>query len=71
VQGFSRVDNYGCDRVGLPAPVRVGAQVRATATVDEVRAIDGGVQAGVTLTFETDGGGKPVCVAAILVRYYV
>jgi acyl dehydratase len=71
VHGFSLVVNYGCDRVRFPAPVPVGAQVRATATVDEIRAIAGGVQTGVTLTFETDGGGKPVCVAAILIRYYV
>ncbi|TMR96303.1 MaoC family dehydratase [Nonomuraea basaltis] len=70
VQGFSVVVNYGCDRVRFPSPVPVGSRVRATAVVDDVREISGGVQVTLTLTFETDTGGKPACVATILVRYY-
>ncbi|MFI7699539.1 MaoC family dehydratase [Nonomuraea sp. NPDC049480] len=70
VQGFSVVVNYGCDRVRFPSPVPVGSRVRATAVVDDVQEIAGGVQVALTLTFETDGGGKPACVATILVRYY-
>jgi acyl dehydratase len=70
VHGFSVVVNYGCDRVRFPSPVPVGASVRATATIDEVREIAGGVQAGVTLTFSTERSEKPACVAAILIRYY-
>jgi acyl dehydratase len=70
VTGFSLVVNYGCDRVRFPAPVSVGCRVRASAVVDEVREITGGVQVTVTLTFETEAGGKPACVAAVLIRYY-
>lgn len=70
VQGFSLVVNYGCDRVRFPAPVRVGSRLRASAVLDGVRDIDGGVQASLTLTFQADGADKPACVAAILIRYY-
>lgn len=70
VRGFSLVVNYGCARVRFPAPVHVGGRVRATMTVDEVRKIDGGVEAGVTLTFDTEHGNEPACVAEILARYY-
>ena len=70
VRGFSLVVNYGCERVRFPAPVPVGSRVRASAVIDDVRPIDGGAQATITLTFETGSGGKPACVAAILIRYY-
>jgi acyl dehydratase len=70
VHGFSVVVNYGCDRVRFPAPVPVGARVRGTATVGEVREITGGVQVAVTLTFDAEGSDKPACVAAVLIRYY-
>jgi acyl dehydratase len=70
VHGFSLVVNYGCDRVRFPAPLPVGSRVRASAVVDDVREVDGGVQVAVTLTFETETAAKPVCVAAILIRYY-
>jgi acyl dehydratase len=70
VEGFSLVVNYGSDRVRYPAPVPVGSQVRATAVVDEVAEVTGGVQAAVTLTFECTQSTKPVCVASVLVRYY-
>lgn len=70
ITGFSLVVNYGCDRVRFPAPLPVGGRVRGSAVVDEVREIGGGVQATVTLTFEAEPGAEPVCVAAILIRYY-
>jgi acyl dehydratase len=70
VRGFSLVVNYGCDRVRFPAPVPVGSRVRASAVLTEVREIGGGVQATVTLTFEAERVAKPVCVAAVLIRYY-
>lgn len=71
VHGFSLVVNYGCDRVRFPAPVPVGSRVRAAGVVDDVREISGGVQLTLTLTFETEHGAKPACVASILVRYYL
>lgn len=70
VQGFSLVVNYGCDRVRFPSPVPVGSRVRASAVIDEVSEIAGGVQACVTLTFQAEDAPKPACVAAIVIRYY-
>jgi hypothetical protein len=32
--------------------------------------VPGGIQMATTLTFETEGGAKPVCVAETLVRLY-
>src|ERR1700730_6847866 len=34
--------NYGLDRVRFPAPLRVGARFRGSATISEVSPIDGG-----------------------------
>jgi hypothetical protein len=44
--------------------------VRAGANLDQVEDVAGGVQVTITLTFEIEGGTKPVCVAEILFRYH-
>ena len=55
----------------FPAPVPVGSTLRASAVVDEVTDVAGGVQLRQTVTFEVEGSPKPVCVATVLVRQYV
>jgi acyl dehydratase len=71
VRGFSMGVNYGLDRVRFPAPVPVGSRIRGGVVVEEVTEVgDGGVQTSLTVTFELDGGGKPVCVARFLERRY-
>lgn len=70
VRGFSMAVNYGCDRVRFPSPVPVGSRIRGSAVVDTVQDVPGGVQLGLTLTFEIENGSKPVCVASIVVRHY-
>ncbi|MFC5927096.1 MaoC family dehydratase [Micromonospora vulcania] len=70
VQGVAMGVNYGLNRVRFPAPVRVGASVRATATIAEVSPVQGGVQMVASITVESDGGGKPVCVAETVSRIY-
>ena len=62
--------NYGLDRVRFPAPVPVGSKVRAGVQCRSVDDITGGVQVGLTVTFEVEGQSKPPCVAEILFRYY-
>jgi acyl dehydratase len=69
--GFSMGVNYGLEKVRFPAPVPVGARLRAGAVVDEVTEIPDGVQLQVTLTFEVEGSPKPACVATCVVRQYV
>lgn len=70
VTGAEVVLNYGSDRVRYPAPTPAGSKVRATVDLGEVRSLDGGAQAVWRLTYEIDGGRKPVCVADIVYRYY-
>lgn len=70
VEGARMVVNYGLNKVRFPAPVPVGSRLRATAMLTDAKAVDGGVQAEVTTTIEIDGGAKPACVAASVVRIY-
>jgi acyl dehydratase len=69
VDGFAMGVNYGLERLGFPAPVPVGSQVRLGADLAEVAAVTGGVQVAVDLTVEVEGGAKPALVARGLFRY--
>jgi acyl dehydratase len=69
--GFRMGVNYGTEKVRFPAPVPVGSRVRAGATLDSARPLDGGVQIVVTVTVEVEGGTKPAMVATTVVRRYV
>ena len=62
--------NYGLNKVRFPAPVPVGAKVRMTATMTKVEEITGGLQLTFTCVTEREGGGKPVCIAEPVYRFY-
>jgi acyl dehydratase len=68
-EGFGFGLNYGLDRVRFPAPMPVGERLRMRARFLEVQRIVGGVHVKLELTFEREGGAKPVCVAQSLIRY--
>ena len=70
-QGFAFGVNYGLNRVRFPAPMPVGGRVRMRAKLAAVEEIPGGAQITTELTFEREGGEKPVCVAELLARVYV
>ncbi len=70
-EGFAFGVNYGLNRVRFPAPMPVGERVRMRATLAAVDEIPGGAQLTTELTFEREGGEKPVCVAESLSRVYV
>lgn len=70
LEGFAFGVNYGLNRVRFPAPLPVGSKVRMRALLKAVDEIPGGAQITVELTFETEGGQKPVCVAEALSRVY-
>jgi acyl dehydratase len=70
LEGFTFAINYGLNRVRFPAPVPVGSKVRMSAKVAGLEDIAGGAQMTLALTFEREGGEKPVCVAESLVRLY-
>ncbi|MGW0704535.1 MaoC family dehydratase [Streptomyces sp. NPDC002643] len=62
--------NYGTNKVRFPSPVPVGSRLRATATLQEVTEVGGGVQVTAAVVVEREGGEKPVCVAESVSRYY-
>ena len=61
--------NYGLNKVRFPAPVRVGAQVRAAVTVASAQQKTSGVESVFKLTYEIDGQARPACVADVIVLY--
>lgn len=62
--------NYGLNKLRFPAPLPVGSKVRMRAAIASVEDIPGGIQLATALTFEREGGDKPVCVAETLTRIY-
>jgi len=64
------VVNYGVDRVRFPAPLPVGAKVRAEVSLAGLRDFRGGVQATLHLVYQVADQDKPCCVAEVLLRYY-
>lgn len=70
-EGFRMGVNYGLEKVRFPTPVRVGARVRAGATIVAVEEIPGGVQITVEFVVEVEGAPKPACVAHMLLRQMV
>jgi acyl dehydratase len=71
VEGIEMAVNYGVNKVRFPAPVSVGSRLRAGASLVSVDDVPGGVQSVVDVTFEIEGGAKPVCVAQTVSRYYL
>jgi acyl dehydratase len=69
-EGFAFGVNYGLNRLRFPAPMPVGGRVRMRAKLLSVEEIPGGAQLTTELTFEREGGEKPVCVAESLSRVY-
>lgn len=69
LDGISLTVNYGVDRVRFPAPVPAGSRIRASFRIDDVADVPGGVQARISATAEREGGKKPVCVAALVLRF--
>ena len=70
VEGFAFGLNYGVNRVRFISPMPVGGKIRMRAKVGSVEDVPGGAQIMTELTFEREGGEKPVCVAETLMRGY-
>jgi acyl dehydratase len=70
LQGFAFAVNYGLNKVRFPAPAPVGSRLRMTAELAGLEEIPGGAQITLKLTFEREGGDKPVCVAETVARVY-
>jgi acyl dehydratase len=61
--------NYGLNKVRFPSPVPSGSKIRARATLAAFDAIPGGAQLAVDILVERQDGGKPACVAQLVLRY--
>ena len=62
--------NYGLEKVRFPAPVPVGARIRARVTLLTVSEIPGGIQVNRLVTMEVEESEKPAMVAETVSRYY-
>jgi acyl dehydratase len=71
LKGFAFAINYGLNKVRFPAPMPVGGRLRLHAKLKELEEVPGGAQLVTELTFEREGGDKPVCVAESVARVYV
>jgi acyl dehydratase len=70
-EGWNMAVNYGVDKVRFPAPVKVGARIRAGAELVEVTDVAGdGIQTKTLVTIEVEGQDKPCCVIESLARWY-
>ena len=58
--------NYGLNKLRFPAALPVGDRVRMHLRLGAVDDVSGGVMVTSELTFEREGGEKPVCVAETL-----
>ena len=70
VRGVRMGVNYGLNKVRFPAPVPVPSKVRASPKLKSLEDVPGGAQCVFEVTFEREGGDKPVCVAETVVRVY-
>jgi len=70
IEGVRMAINYGLNRVRFPAPVRVGARIRAKVKNLSIVDVEGGVHVVNEVTVEIEGEAKPACVAEQVARYY-
>ena len=70
VEGVSIMVNYGLNRLRFPAVMPVGGRVRMHLRLASVDDIPGGAMLTFEMTFEREGGEKPVCVAEALTCAY-
>ncbi len=70
VPDAKQIVNIGLEKVRFTAPVPSGSQLRAHVDLTAVDEVRGGLQITATLTYEREGGERPVCTAALLFRYY-
>lgn len=72
IAGRQLVVNYGFDKVRFPAPVKVGARIRARVTLaDVVERKPGQVMIKLAVNIEIEGGDKPALIAEWLSLHVV
>ena len=61
--------HYGLNKVRIPAPVPVGAKIRATVSLISAQQKTSGVESVFGLTFEIGGRQRPACTADVILLY--
>ncbi|MET8338783.1 MaoC family dehydratase [Streptosporangium canum] len=69
VDGLAMGINYGLNKVRFPAPVPVGALIRAGAELVDVKGTPSGYLSNMRLTIEVEGQKRPSCIAETLSLY--
>jgi acyl dehydratase len=69
VSGISMAVNYGLETVRFPAPVPVGANLRASARIVDVQQGPGSKKMTVRVSVACDAAEKPVCVADVVILF--
>lgn len=67
---YSRVINYGLNRVRFPNAVRAGSRIRGRSTLQALTELDDGLQLTWLVTVEVEGQPKPALVAEWLIRLF-
>jgi acyl dehydratase len=67
IEGISAKLNYGVNKVRFPAPVGVGARIRANASIAGVQETPAGVQVSLQWVIDIEDTPKPACVAETVV----
>ncbi len=62
--------NYGLDRVRFMSPTLSGAEIRARVSLLDVEYSTGSAKYKMSITFESKGHEKPVCIAEFLAMSY-
>ena len=70
-KGFRMGVNYGADKIRFMSPVPVGTRIRASATLDDAKEFEGGVQMTLGITMEIENQSKPAMVATVVYRRYL
>ncbi len=69
VTGTTMAVNYGLEKVRFPAPVPVGASLRASAEIVDVQPGPGSKQMTTRVAVACDATEKPVCVADVVILF--
>lgn len=67
VKGVAAKLNYGVNKVRFPAPVPVGARIRASASIIGAQETPAGVQVSLQWVVDIEDTTKPACVAETVV----
>lgn len=70
IEGIKMGVNYGLNRVRFPSAVKVGARIRLSSHMVDLKECQGGATVTYKQTIEVEGEDRPACVAEMMARLY-